>query len=76
MAEVVHLASGENPPETEKWVMVVREEATRAPGVNITLHSDGATFGLSPDERDTDAAVAQAREWADAHDIPKVYVRL
>ena len=76
MAEVVHLAAGENPPDGQKWVMVTREEAVRAAGTNITRHSAGATFGVSPDESDTDAALAQACEWADKHGIPKVYLRL
>ncbi len=76
MAEVVHLRSGENPPEKGKWVLVTREEAVRESGVNITQHSDGATFGMAPDEAVVDDVIAQACQWADEHGISEVYVRL
>lgn len=75
MAEVVRLAPGESPREGGKWVLVHTEEAVRAPGVNITLHTDGATFSVSPDEAESSGVVAQASEWADAHGVPTVYVR-
>ena len=75
MARIEQLQPGENPPDGAKWVLVTREEAVRAPGGNITRHSEGATFGVS-DGDDTDAVIAQACDWADEHGIEEVFVRL
>ena len=75
MAKVVELKAGENPPEgIEKWVLVTRDEAPRAEGVNVTQHSDGATFAVSSDG-DGEEAIRKAAEWADENGIATVYVR-
>ena len=75
MVEVRDIGKNEQPPEGADWVLI---EQTPSGGFMANGSASGkmdATFFRPPHFDTVDAAIAAARSWADANDVPVIYVR-
>ena len=76
MAEVVRLPMGELPPQDGRWVLVSPDLNGLYDGrCHLGPGSATAADYAPTTTPDIDEAVSQALEWADANDVPVVYLQ-
>jgi hypothetical protein len=75
MAEVIELRRGKEPPEHERYAMVVVSSKPPKQGAAIDPSGFGQTFFADENEHDVSVIIGRAKLWADENIIAHVYVR-
>jgi hypothetical protein len=75
MADLIELASGEYPQDSELHALVIASATPPVEGSSIHDHKAGRLFFASLDEGHIAAMVKRAKVWADDRNILSVYLR-
>jgi hypothetical protein len=75
MVKVRDIGENERPPECADWVLIEQTPSGRFMANGSASGKMDATFFRPPSFDTVDAAIAASRAWAEANDVPVIYVR-
>jgi hypothetical protein len=75
MVEVQNIGKGERPPEGADWVLIEKAPSGRFVANGSVAGTGDAVFFRPPPFDTVEAAIAVSRSWAEANDVPTIYVR-